>query len=318
VIGMTNRSCIAAFSLIALLTALTGCTTGPGGGNVLEVGPSHRLKLPSQAAAAASSGDIVRIDAGEYNDCAVWRTNRLAIEATGEGAVLADKSCAGKGIFVIDGNDITVRNITFTRAAVPDQNGAGIRAEGRNLTVEHSKFIDNENGILANSVPGSTIRILDSEFRGNGKCVPSCAHGIYINAVDRLDIEHSRFFDQHVGHHIKSRARSTVLIDNDIADGPNGNSSYLVDIPNGGDLLMQGNRLQKGKMAENTGTAVPIGEEGVSNPTHELTIRDNDFTSDLPGTTVFVRNRTDTPATLSGNHLHGLVTPLVGPGTVSP
>jgi hypothetical protein len=71
-------------------------------------------------------------------------------------------------------------------------------------------------------------------------------------------------------------------------------------------------------MSENTGTAVPIGEEGVSNPTHELTIRDNEFTSDLPGTTVFVRNRTDTPATLSGNQLHGLVTPLVGPGTVSP
>jgi hypothetical protein len=315
VIGMTNRSCLTAFSVIMLLTA---CTTGPGGGNVLEVGPSHHLKLPSQAAAVASSGDIVRIDAGEYSDCAVWRTNRLTIEATGDGAVLADKSCAGKGIFVIDGNDITVRNIIFTRAAVPDQNGAGIRAEGRNLPVEHSRFIDNENGILANPIPGSTIRILDSEFRGNGKCVPTCAHGIYVNAVDRLDIEHSRFFDQHVGHHIKSRARSTVLIDNDIADGANGNSSYLVDIPNGGDLLMQGNRLQKGKMSENTGTAVPIGEEGVSNPTHELTIRDNEFTSDLPGTTVFVRNRTDTPATLSGNQLHGLVTPLVGPGTVSP
>ena len=312
---MTNRSCLTAFSVIMLLTA---CMTVPGGGNVLEVGPSHRLNLPSQAAAVASSGDIVRIDAGEYSDCAVWRTNWLTIEATGDGAVLADKSCAGKGIFVIDGNDITVRNITFTRAAVPDQNGAGIRAEGRNLTVEHSRFIDNENGILANPVPGSTIRILDSEFRGNGKCVPTCAHGIYVNAVDRLDIEHSRFFDQHVGHHIKSRARSTVLIDNDIADGANGNSSYLVDIPNGGDLLMQGNRLQKGKMSENTGTAVPIGEEGVSNPTHELTIRDNEFTSDLPGTTVFVRNRTDTPATLSGNQLHGLVTPLVGPGTVSP
>jgi hypothetical protein len=315
VIGMTNRNCVASLSLVLLLAA---CATGPGGGNVLEVGPSHRLKLPSQAAAAASSGDIVRIDPGEYSDCAIWHTNKLTIEATGDGAVLADKTCADKAIFVISGNDVTVRNITFTRATVPDHNGAGIRAEGRNLTVEHSRFIDNENGILAAAVAGSTIRIVDSEFHGNGKCDPTCAHGIYVNAVDRLEVERSRFMDQHVGHHIKSRARSTVLIDNDIADGPNGNSSYLVDIPNGGDLLMQGNRLQKGKLAENTGTAVPIGEEGVKNPTHELTIRDNEFTSDLPGTTVFVRNRTDTPATLSGNQLHGLVTPLVGPGTVSP
>ena len=286
---------------------------------MLEVGPSQRLKLPSQAAAVARPGDIIRIAPGDYTDCAVWRTSRLTIEATGEGAVLADKTCAGKGIFVIDGNDITVRNLTFMRAAVPDRNGAGIRAEGRNLTVEHSRFIDNENGILANPGP----RQHDPH---RGQRVPrqrqvragQCAHGIYVNAIDRLEIEHSRFIDQHVGHHIKSRARNTVLIDNDIADGPNGNSSYLVDIPNGGDLLMQGNRLQKGKLSENNGTAVSIGAEGVKNPTHELIVRDNDFTSDLPVPTVFVRNRTTTPAMLSGNHLHGTVTPLVGPGTVSP
>ncbi len=148
---MIIRWCVAGFSVIPLLVA---CAVG--GGNVLEVGPTQRLKLPSQAAAAASAGDIIRIAPGDYTDCAVWRTNRLTIEATGEGAVLADKTCAGKGIFVIDGNDITVRNITFERAAVPDANGAGIRAEGRNLTVEHSRFIDNENGILANPKPGST------------------------------------------------------------------------------------------------------------------------------------------------------------------
>jgi nitrous oxidase accessory protein NosD len=309
---MTSPKHIVSLGLIALLA---GCSLG--GGNVLQVGPTERLTLPSQAAARASSGDTIRIAPGDYTDCAVWRRSNLIIEATGEGATLADKSCEGKGIFVTVGSDITVRNITFMHAEVPDHNGAGIRAEGRNLTVEHCKFIDNENGILAGPNAGSTIRIVDSDFRGNGKCEGQCAHGIYINAVDRLEVEHSRFIDQHVGHHIKSRARATVLTDNDIADGPDGNSSYLVDIPNGGDVLIQGNRLQKGRMAENTGTAVPIGEEGVKNATHELVIRDNTFVSDLPGTTVFVRNRTQTPATLSGNHLQGNITPLVGPGTVS-
>ncbi len=108
------------------------------------------------------------------------------------------------------------------------------------------------------------------------------------------------------------------MIDNDIADGPDGDSSYLVDISNGGDLLMQGNRLEKGPKSSNTGTAVSIGAEGVTHPTHALIIRNNSFTSDLPETTVFVRNLTTTPAVLSSNHLHGRVTPLVGPGTVSP
>jgi hypothetical protein len=300
---------------LGLLASLACCSSG---GGVLEVGPDARYRLPSEAAARAHTGDTVRIAPGDYTDCAVFRASELTIEATGEGATVGDKNCAGKGIFVIDGNGVTVRNITFQHAEVPDRNGAGIRAEGRNLIVEHCKFVDNENGILGNPNPGSVITIIDSDFRGNGKCEGQCAHGIYVNAVARLEIRHSRFIDQHVGHHIKSRARSTVLIDNDIADGPDGNSSYLIDIPNGGDVLIQGNRLQKGKRTENNGTAVPIGEEGVKNPTHELIVRDNTYISDLPDTTVFVRNRTTTPAVLSGNHLQGRVTALVGPGGVSP
>jgi hypothetical protein len=309
---MTRPRWIVACGLTALLA---GCSFGP---NVLEVGPTARFKLPSEAAARARSGDTIHIAPSDYTDCAVIRASGLTIEATGEGATIGDKSCAGKGIFVIDGNDVTVRNITFQHAAVQDQNGAGIRAEGRNLTIARCKFIDNENGILANPAHGSTIRILDSDFSGNGKCEGACAHGIYIGVIDRLEIAHSRFIDQHVGHHIKSRARTTVLIDNDVADGPDGNSSYLIDIPNGGDVLIQGNRLQKGKMSENTGTAVPIGEEGVTNPTNELVIRDNTFVSDLPNETVFVRNGTTTPAMLSGNHLQGRITPLTGPGSVTP
>ena len=70
---------------------------------------------------------------------------------------------------------------------------------------------------------------------------------------------------------------TTVLIDNDVVDGPKGNSSYLIDVPNGGDLLMQGNRLQKGRLSENSDTAVAIGFEGVTHPTENLVIRDNDL-----------------------------------------
>ena len=95
-------------------------------------------------------------------------------------------------------------------------------------------------------------------------------------------------------------------------------SSYLVDIPNGGDLLMQDNQMQKGRLSSNAGTAISIGAEGVTHPTHELIVRNNNFTSDLPESTAFVRNKTTTPALLSGNHLQGHVTPLVGPGSVSP
>jgi hypothetical protein len=43
----------------------------------------------------------------------------------------------GKDLFVTDGNDITIRVLTLTRARVPDGNGAGIRAEGGDLTVQN-------------------------------------------------------------------------------------------------------------------------------------------------------------------------------------
>jgi hypothetical protein len=107
-----------------------------------------------------------------------------------------------------------------------------------------------------------------------------------------------------------------VLRGNDISDGPTGNASYLVDVPNGGDLLMEHNTLSKGPQADNETTAVSIGAEGVSNPTTSLVIRDNSFTNLLPKATDFVHNLTQTDAELTGNTLAGQVVPLEGLGTV--
>ena len=238
----------------------------------VEVGPTRHFKVPSAAIAAAASGDTIEIDPSEYFDCAVVTASRLTIEGTAPGVVLTDKTCQGKGIFVTEGSDITIRNITFARARVPDQNGAGIRMEGKNLTIEKSRFIDNENGILAGGSPESTLRIIDSEFVRNGKCNRDCAHGIYAGHIALLHIEHSKFFETKIGHHIKSRALRTELIGNEITDGANGTSSYLVDIPNGGSLIIKDNVLEKGPNCSNQGTAISIGAEGVTQRTAEITI----------------------------------------------
>ena len=304
---------------VTIGVARTPLIIGAAGGRTLEVGPDHALKLPSQAAQVAHDGDTVLIDPGDYDDCAVWRASRLTIAARAPDVVFAGKTCQGKAIFVISGHDVSVRGITFSHAAVPDHNGAGIRAEGSNLTVEGSRFLDNEEGILAGSIASSTsstIRVTGSEFRGNGSCEAACAHGIYVNAIALLDVEDSRFTDTHEAHDIKSRALRTVLRGNDISDGPTGHASYLVDVPNGGDLLMEHNTLSKGPRTDNNSTAVSIGAEGVRNPTNSLVIRDNSFTNLLPKETAFITNRTRTDAMLTGNQLVGHVVPLVGPGSV--
>jgi hypothetical protein len=281
----------------------------------LQVGPGMIYTTPSAAAARVHDGDHVEIAPGTYYDCAVWRASDLVIEGTGPGVVITDKTCKGKGLFVVDGNNITVRNLTLARARVPDMNGAGIREEGQNLTVDGVKFINNQNGILGNPSPHSTIVIRNSDFERNGVCHGQCAHGIYFGPLTLLRVEHSRFFETLDGHSIKSRAARTEVIDCDIADGANGTSSYLIDVPDGGAVVIKGNRLEKGPNAGNH-TAIAIGEEDVTQPTPMILIEDNIFRNDGHFTATFVWNVTATPAILKGNTLSNSVTPLRGDGKV--
>jgi hypothetical protein len=313
---MLNRISVPCRCLVLGLVALGLCR--PTGARTLLVGPGHDLLKPSAAAVVAADGDTILIEPGTYIDCAVWRASHLTVAAASAGVVVRDRICLYKGIFVTAGNDITIRGITFVGARAPSHNGAGIRAQGLDLTVIDSHFLDNENGLLSAPAPGSIIRVFDSEFRGNGTCVQECAHGIYVNSAALLDIERSRFVGQRVGHHIKSRALRTVLIDDTIMDGPDGTSSYLVDLPNGGDLLLQGCWLEKGPNSDNPEVAVTIGEEAQINPTRRIELFDNQFHNDASRPTIFLRNATNVPAELVGNHLAGPVVVLDGPGTFRP
>ena len=301
--------------LVVLGVASLLCTH-PALARTLEVGPGKPYARPSDAASAARDGDIISIAQGEYFDCTVWRQNNLVIEGAAQGGtVVTDRTCQGKAIFVIPGNNVTVRNLTLTRARVPDMNGAGIRAEGRDLLVERVRFIDNQNGILAAPQPQGRIIVRDSEFVRNGTCEAACAHGIYVNDLALLRVERSRFRETRQGHHIKSRAARTEVVDCDIADGPNGTASYLVEVPNGGAVVVRDNRLAKGPKAENHTGAIIIGAEGVERPTPEILIEGNQMTAEGSYPTIFVVNLTATPAVLRRNQLRGPIRPLRGDGT---
>ena len=299
-----------------LLPAL--CLAAPAGARTLEVGPDKPLKQPSEAAAAAGDGDHIIIAPGEYFDCAVWHANRLVIEGGGkpEDTVITDKTCGGKGLFLTDGEDITIRNLTLTRARVPDGNGAGIRMEANNLTVEHVRFVNNQNGILSNIEVKGALIVRDSEFLRNGACEHSCAHGIYVNNLDLLRVERSKFFETRSTHHIKSRARRTEVTDSDLQDGPNGSSSYQIEAPNGGTVIVRGCTIEKGPKSENHTGAIVIGMEGVTQPTREITVENNSFRVDGGYSSFLVVNETATDAMLKGNRLAGSAKALRGDGDV--
>ncbi len=280
---------------------------------VLKVGPNEIYKAPSAAAEIAKNGDHIRIEPGEYFDCAVWKADDLVIEGTGQGVVIRDKTCMGKGLFVITGNNTTVRNLTLTRARVPDLNGAGIRLDHGSLIVENVKFIDNQNGILG-GVPGTTVTIRNSEFDKNGFCESACAHAIYVGKVNLVRVENSRFTNTRQGHSVKSRALRTEVTGCTIVDGPEGTSSYLIEAPNGGALLVRDNSLEKGPKSENHTAAIAIGAEGVTQPTSEITVTNNTFRNDGDYKTVLLWNVTATPAKLKDNKLFGSVIALKGDG----
>lgn len=288
----------------------------------LEVGAGKEFKLPSEAAQAARAGDRILIQPGEYFDCATLRANNLVFEGVGdaEKVLITDKACSGKGMLITTGNNITIRNLTLTRARVPDGNGAGIRNEAPDLTVDKVRFINNQNGILSTpSIPG-TLTITNSLFDRNGNCANSggCAHGIYVGESKLLHIEKSTFLGTKQGHHIKSRALRTEVIGCTIQDGEEGTASYLIEQPTGGTLIVRDNTMQKGPEAENHVAAIMIGSEGVSQPTREITIENNTFRNDGSWTTNFVDNRTATDAMLRNNRLSGHVRPLSGDGKVTP
>jgi hypothetical protein len=281
----------------------------------LMVGPDQQYKAPSEAARDAMPGDTIQIAAGTYFDCVVWQTDNLTIVGTGSGAVLTDKTCQGKAIFVTVGKNITIRNLTFARARVPDFNGAGIRAEGANLHVEHSRFINNQSGILAASEPDSKINILDSQFIENGQCYSNhCTGALTIGGIASLNIRHCFFWGTKGGDHILSKARRTELTDSRIADGLAGTAAYLVDLPGGGSLIMRGNQLEKGLHSGHPGIAVKVmagfGAQPVSNLVFEL----NHLRTDTNGKLVFVSNWSGLGAQMSGNSFQGAVVPISSAG----
>jgi len=181
----------------------------------LSVGPGKPYATPCAAVSAAHDSDVIEIDAsGDYaGDVCTIAKNGLTLRGTGGRAKIdaQGKNAGGKAIWVISGQDTTVEDVEFSGASVPDQNGAGIRQEGDNLTVRRCYFHDNDDGILSNASAQSQILIEYSEFGHNG-FGDGYSHNMYIGNVARFTLQYSYSHDSKVGHLVKSRAAENYIL----------------------------------------------------------------------------------------------------------
>ena len=307
VVAFAHRPKIILSSCSALLVFFAIVMSSPSSvqGRTLEVGETKSYKLLSEALRDAGEGDTVRLDAGEYFDCAFVRANNLVIEGAGPdgAAVITDKPCGGKALLVISGNDVTIRNLTLTRARVPDGNGAGIRAEGNGLTMESVKFINNQDGLLAGDLPGGTIRFVDCVFANNGSAAGQHPlHAIAVGQIGLLQVERTRFVGTRGESDIRSDAARTDLRDNSIEADPGGRTRYLVEVGQGRGLKMEGNKLQIADRTSPPMAAVLILADGGAGAGRPL-FRNNSVINDSKAAPPYVQSWGGEAPVMEGNTL---------------
>ena len=280
----------------------------------LTVGIGAEYSTVSAAVAATKDGDTVLVQAGTYTNDFPEIEHKITLQSVGGQATFVATASPpnGKAILTVD-TDATITGFGFTGAAVSDNNGAGIRYEGGNMVVNNCVFWDNQEGILGGAITGGTVVINNSEFSHNG-AGDGYSHNLYIGAIASLLIENSYFHDAVVGHEIKSRALNTTIINNRIQDDL-GNGSYSIDLPNGGNAVIQGNTIEKGVNAQNY-TTIAFGEEGAY-ANSSLSINNNTIINDNANGNLVNNAAGTAPVSLTNNQLYGFAANKIATGTVS-
>lgn len=271
------------------LAALLAACTAPAIGRNLRVGPDQRLH---EVVAAAHDGDEVELDDTEHRgQTAVITQRRLTLRGRGPHTVLhADGAHAeGKALLVVRGGDVRIEGIEFRGTRVPAGNGCGIRFEQGRLAVADCGFFDNEMGLLTANVAAAELTVERCAFGQAPRHDGPLHHLLYVGRIGSLQLSDSRFSGGYRGHLVKSRAAVNHIRCNLLLDGPAGEASYEIDLPNGGRAWVQGNVIGQGPQPRN-GVLLAFGAEGQPHADSHLVLTHNHFINDAGAPAAFVRH----------------------------
>lgn len=279
---------------------------------IITVGSGKQYSRIADAVKAAKDGDVVQVDAGTYYDDFPVVNTKISIVGVGGMAKLVATKPVYKGIIEAN-NDLTVEHLEFSGAANGDLNGCGIRYQAGNLVVKNSYFHDNQMNLLGNPSSG-TMLVDNCEF---GKTLPTSgfSHSLYIGHMAKAVITDSYFHDTTTGQHIKSRADYTLIENNRMVDGT-GDSSYAVDLPNGGVGIVRGNVMVQKAGASNL-SIIHFGGEGTPYANSSLRVEKNVIINETTSGGTGLLNHTSTVADFVGNSLYQVRTVVNGPANIS-
>lgn len=287
-------------------------------------GAGFEFSTLSSAIAASQDGDVIQVQAGTYtNDFSIITTS-ITIEGVGGlvNLVATEPPPDGKGILVIgtgsSSPNVTLDHLEFSGAAISDgdgANGAGVRYQSGNLTINNSYFHGNQDGLLGTPEVNGTgsITINNTEFVDNGVGDSSSAgygltHNLYVGDIQQLTVDNSYFNQPIVGNDIQSRAANTT-IENSRIDDSTGTGSYEINLPNGGNDVVKNNVIEKAPPTNKNSNMIAFGEaeSGVVYAGSSLDVTGNTVINNYGSGATFVWNGdASTTATVGDNTTYGM------------
>ena len=264
-------------------------------------------RVPTMQAAADRGGDIV-LSAGRLPLLAGGVPAgaahfRKQVSVTGHGTQITGQSIEGKGTLIVDANATFVG--LDVAGATGDGIGAAFRHQSGDLTVRRTKIHRCENGLLGPAHYVDCVLVVDDCDVFDNATGTGQTHGLYVGEIASFTCVRSRFRATNIGHHIKSRARRTTLRNCQIGTDFNGNESYNVDVPQGGDVTVVGCHLRQGPRTDN---AVMLNFAGERNPHPggSLTVSDTVFESTAGGTGIRIHLNADVVAHVANCEFKGV------------
>ena len=281
---------------------------------IQETGKGYATIDDAVSAVGGEDKATILIAPGVYKMCTVQTTGFITYKAAEPGKAIFDgTTCEGKAAFVLRGHSATIDGIVFRNMRVGDGNGAGIRLETGDLTVENSMFLDSQEGILGGYPNEQKILIDRTTFAGLGQCdeTEDCAHSVYLTTKGEVTITRSRFERGRGGHYVKLRVPTVSITDNSFDDSSGRKTNYAIDLPEGATGLIARNSFVQGPNKENWTGFVVVSAEAKTYSSAGLKIAGN--TAKLaPGVEkmpAFVANASGQELTVGANRLAAGIKP---------